>query len=386
MSWKSFDALPVARQRHDADSWRDFLYVVGGCSDTSLATPVLSVLKSRCPSEGPNTPWVSCAPDMKEGKIDCGVSVLGNGWLMIAGGRQAGAVGAETAQDVYLGKFDADGNIPFWSEAVGAIPVPLTDMGIAVKDNFVFLIGGKQLTITLAYNTQTGNFTVGTVVTGGTSGAKGTIVADADAGATGTLTLTNVSGTFQAAENITDTATGAAKAAAAQVLVQTSVATIYRARFDNFGTLSPFVQIGLLPAAITPTDAVTILGDKLIVTDTTSMYSARIMAGAGEIGPWTTTPLASSAVNHVMGHFQEDLLILGGYDGANVVPSVWATAVDSMVGLTEKWGSQSPLITEVQNAAIAQIGNRVFVIGGLTNTPAVTGAVQSTVINSSGQI
>ena len=63
---------------------------------------------------------------------------------------------------------------------------------------------------TLPYDTQTGNFTVGLVVTGGTSGATATIVADVDGGATGTLTLEKISGIFQDNETITDTSTGSA--------------------------------------------------------------------------------------------------------------------------------------------------------------------------------
>jgi hypothetical protein len=63
---------------------------------------------------------------------------------------------------------------------------------------------------TLPYDGQSGNFTVGLVVTGATSGATGTIVADVDAGATGTLTLNQVSGIFENNENITDSSTGAA--------------------------------------------------------------------------------------------------------------------------------------------------------------------------------
>ncbi len=70
---------------------------------------------------------------------------------------------------------------------------------------------------TLAYNTQTANFTVGQTVTGGTSGATGIITSDADAGVTGTLTIHTVTGTFQAAETITDGAGGSAKAGGAQV-------------------------------------------------------------------------------------------------------------------------------------------------------------------------
>ena len=63
---------------------------------------------------------------------------------------------------------------------------------------------------TLAYDGQTGNFTVGLRVTGTTTGATGIVAADADSGATGTLSLVNVVGTFQDNEAITDTSTGAA--------------------------------------------------------------------------------------------------------------------------------------------------------------------------------
>lgn len=65
---------------------------------------------------------------------------------------------------------------------------------------------------TLAYDAQTGNFTVGATLTGGTSGATAIIQADSDSGATGTLTLESVSGTFQDNEAITDDSGGAAVA------------------------------------------------------------------------------------------------------------------------------------------------------------------------------
>lgn len=63
---------------------------------------------------------------------------------------------------------------------------------------------------TLPYDGQTGNFTAGLVVTGGTSGATARIVSDVDGGTTGTLTLENISGIFQDNETITDTSTGSA--------------------------------------------------------------------------------------------------------------------------------------------------------------------------------
>lgn len=63
---------------------------------------------------------------------------------------------------------------------------------------------------TLAYDAQTGNFTTGLFLTGGTSGARAVILTDTDSGTTGTLTLRMVSGTFADNETITDTSTGSA--------------------------------------------------------------------------------------------------------------------------------------------------------------------------------
>jgi hypothetical protein len=58
----------------------------------------------------------------------------------------------------------------------------------------------------LAYDGQTTNFTLGTILTGGTNGAKGLIIADSGAGSstTGTLFLATTSGSFTNNETITD--------------------------------------------------------------------------------------------------------------------------------------------------------------------------------------
>lgn len=77
----------------------------------------------------------------------------------------------------------------------------------------------------LAYDTQTGNFTVGQVVTGGTSNATGTIVQDLDGGSTGTLVLSGVSGTFQDNETITDPITGSAAANGTQTVATAGTIT-----------------------------------------------------------------------------------------------------------------------------------------------------------------
>ncbi len=63
---------------------------------------------------------------------------------------------------------------------------------------------------TLPFDTQTGNFTTGLTITGGTSGATAVIAAQVDGGASGTLTLDQISGIFLDNEIITDTSTGSA--------------------------------------------------------------------------------------------------------------------------------------------------------------------------------
>lgn len=57
---------------------------------------------------------------------------------------------------------------------------------------------------TLNYDTQTANFTAGTIVTGASSGATARIQADSDSGTTGTLTLVDIQGEFIDNEIITD--------------------------------------------------------------------------------------------------------------------------------------------------------------------------------------
>lgn len=102
-----------------------------------------------------------------------------------------------------------------------------TDTFTTIKDDFAgtqysgdkygdyFFVGdgvakGGRVSMTLPYDGQTANFTVGLKVTGADSGATAIILEDSDSGATGVLTLGSIQGTFLNDEAITDTSTGAA--------------------------------------------------------------------------------------------------------------------------------------------------------------------------------
>jgi hypothetical protein len=125
--------------------------------------------------------------------------------------------------------------ITFQSTNVGAMVSTRTVFGTVTDlrlDRCNWINIGRFTSLT--YNTQTANFTIGKRVTGSTSGAFGTIMADADAGATGTLTLGAVTGTFIAAETITDGVGGSAKVGVETVGVYTVGVTVYNSTRVGF--------------------------------------------------------------------------------------------------------------------------------------------------------
>lgn len=91
----------------------------------------------------------------------------------------------------------------------GVAPVSLIGRSSSVGKVFQE-IGDITEFSTLDYDAQSSNFTVGLVLTGGTSLATAIIVIDDDSGATGTLTIRKITGTFETNETITDSSTGSA--------------------------------------------------------------------------------------------------------------------------------------------------------------------------------
>lgn len=103
------------------------------------------------------------------------------------------------------------------------------------NDAFYHLaVSARRPGASLAYDTQTANFTVGEIVTGQTSGAKGRITADSDSGSTGTLTLQDVEGTFIDNEIITDPEGGSATANGTQTFSNAALAgSVTKVRADQ---------------------------------------------------------------------------------------------------------------------------------------------------------
>lgn len=147
------------------------------------------------------------------------------------GGVLGGTMLEEFTEDVIL--FGVGTSLKAFQISTGVITDIKTDFNIAGFSGaryggyfFVASPGDKigRVTITLSYDAQTVNFTIGTVVTGVTSGATATILEDDNGGTTGILTLGTIQGVFQDGELITDTGGGSADVDGALFFAFTSIA------------------------------------------------------------------------------------------------------------------------------------------------------------------
>lgn len=112
----------------------------------------------------------------------------------------------------------------------------------------------------LAYDAQTVNFVIGGTLTGGTSGATATIIADTDAGATGTLWIRAITGTFQNNETITGSLGGSATAngVSAQIAAAiTGVATSALSHVNLYRNRLYFVEKDTMNVHYLPVDSIT---------------------------------------------------------------------------------------------------------------------------------
>jgi len=111
-----------------------------------------------------------------------------------------------------VGAYSSGGKKMFFTDLDSNV-VTITDMfnGTRTWCDVTTDGGGLEALKTVVYDNETGDFTVGLVVTGGSSGGSGTIDSLTDSGTTGNLVLSSFNGTiFTNNETITDTSTGSA--------------------------------------------------------------------------------------------------------------------------------------------------------------------------------
>lgn len=176
----------------------------GTCVDVVLERVDLSSVTFDCTNVTGNIVLVDCTEDS-------GVSFTGDGTRITRryteyGDSPASAVTTSDAVALKAWEISLQPGEKIWVEAkIIGVQRDGTDYGMYHIGRAAHRPGSQLL-----YDNQTGNFTVGTVLTGGTSGATARIIGDTDAGLTGTLVLKNIIGVFLDNEPLTDSATGAA--------------------------------------------------------------------------------------------------------------------------------------------------------------------------------
>jgi len=113
------------------------------------------------------------------------------------------AINEDTGAEITI-KTDFSGGAPITGQKYGNY------FFVGTGSNYEEKVG--RISTILNYDAQTANFTVGEIVTGGTSGATAIILEDNNTGTSGTLTLGNISGVFEDNETITDRGGGSADA------------------------------------------------------------------------------------------------------------------------------------------------------------------------------
>ena len=206
---------------------------------------------------------------------------------------------------------------------------------ISGEEDWPFIQKSATAVTLLAVNFdgQTGNFTIGLTVTGGTSAATGVIVESTDAGSTGQLQLKTVSGTFVNNEIITDTSTGSATINGSPSGVQ-----FYDLPNDYDQLVSSTITVG--SNIYTPKEAPTReFWDNLNITTYNSNYPEWYFIFAGQIGFWPTPSTADQTITYSYDQLIKDLSIadyttgtLSVTSGAVAVTGSGTTWTIAMIG------------------------------------------------------
>jgi len=186
---------------------------------------------------------------------------------------------AADATDIYDITIVADPDVPPTASVEGQTSgYYATEQFGTTGGNFLYIVNGAdsallydgssfqaitdEETYGLSYDAQSGNFTVGQIVTGGTSAATATIVNDVDGGTDGILHVQSISGTFQNNETITDPITGSATSdipsgvTTINDIVITGVTTSDLSDVFAYRNRLYFVEEGTLSAWYLPIDSI----------------------------------------------------------------------------------------------------------------------------------
>lgn len=204
-AWNQMEyALPLARAFAAAATYNGFLFVVGGADEVTapFATYRNQILRARISPDGKLNQWTVIGV-LAGDKLSPSLHITDTGTMYVIGGNTDADSGSVTeGHDVLMGKLSPEGDLMGAGlQALDSLPVSVNSSGICIHNGFLYVVGGNRSQAEIDYVAGTGDFQVGEVVTGQTSGATATVqTIISDGGDAGSLGVEGVVGTFSSGE------------------------------------------------------------------------------------------------------------------------------------------------------------------------------------------
>ena len=368
-SWVTTTSLPEKRARGYCVLSDNRVYIIGGINETSSGvTTVYTALINA--SDGTISSWTSVSP--LPTPLSSGRSIVVNDRVHIISGAH-GMHDLDLTSRVYsvpLTRIDAGS----WAVST-SLPVARMFGQAIVTNNRVYLLGGSN-----------GNSYVNTVYT-------------APVNSDGTL------GSWSSAAPL-PVALGHSQAVITKNRVyliggRTNsgvISTVYTAPINPDGTIGAWATAPTsLPGplghsqAVVTTNRVFMLGGQASGPSPTNVVYTALIAEDGTIGEWTTAvgTLYNSLQNSQAIVTKDRIYLIGGRVSSSPAfgsTSQWFTAPINPNGLIGAWSDGGSIGLKIENACAIVNSNRVYVLGGSSDSDAASRVIKTTSIHANGNI
>jgi len=365
-AWTTTTSLPEKLSLSQAIVTKNRVYLLGGNNASSDA--ISTVYTAPINSDGTIGTWTvgSSLP----GPMRHAQSVITKNRVFIFSGWIASGNYVRT---VYTAPINTDGTLGAWTTATN-LPIYVSDLHTIVTKNRIYLLGGSD------YNTGPRN----SVYTASFSGG----VNDYSNFYNGTINKfdgSNISGSIIIQDSYRDT----------QFDIQPGNGQPWRQQYDinttQDGTLTGWNTHGNLPAtigyaqAIVTKNRVYIMGGQVDSNWSANVYTAPINDD-GTLGAWTS----SSPLPDKLGHSQaivtkNRVYLLGGHNNTNVVSTVYTAPINAD-GTLGTWTTATGLPSTLMQSHAIVTKNRVYIMGGQTNSGSNSSSIYTAPINADGTL
>ncbi len=409
-SWVTLNTLPIIDNQHSLVSSNGFLYF--------LNNGTTSVYYASIKADGTIGNWTTSSYAFPT-SLSTAPVVVSNGYIYTVAGYNGSALSA-----VYSGKIAANGEVGPW---VAQTPAPVVSLRASaiVANGYLIMAGGFDNNSTyystvystplqseaLAINTSFGSngnlldLTNGqTSVAGVDNGGRFQTNSGVQINQTSTTPTANmissVQGLSQGGIGSWQTVTNLPQTLHFPTVVgyngytyviggrnsSTDVSTVYSAKVNADGTLSPWISLNTLPQVMREHAAVVYNGYIFVTGGATisTVYSAKILTD-GTISSWSTlNTLPQTVFDHASVAYNGYLYTIGGITATNAVSTIYSAPINGN-GTIGSWTTLNTLPALVRSHVATVSNGYLFIAGGFNGSTAFS-TVYSAPLKADGTI